>query len=271
MKIDIHVLCKNEIKLAPFFIDYWNALANDVNVYIYDGLSSDGCRELFNQYDNIHIIDFEPDALDDGAHVRLKNTCWKKSNADFVMVCDFDETIFSYNIETLHSELQYMKDNDYSILVPLSFNMITEEFPKYEKGKYLHEIAQYGFNDCSYNAKPILFDPHKIKEINYVPGGHTCHPQGDVKYYISEKLFFIHAKYLGFNYFKERIDNRILSEWNKKCGLFGEKDKSSEQMIIDFNNKFSKRFKFDDIKNNFKTYYKNRLDWSPWGQMKINL
>ena len=34
MKIDVYVLCKNEIKLAPFFIDYWNALADEVNVYV---------------------------------------------------------------------------------------------------------------------------------------------------------------------------------------------------------------------------------------------
>ena len=68
MKIDVFVLCKNEIKLAPFYIDYWNALADDVNVYVYDGLSTDGTRELFKQYKNIHIIDFEPDALDKALH-----------------------------------------------------------------------------------------------------------------------------------------------------------------------------------------------------------
>ena len=72
MKIDVYVLCKNEIKLAPFFIDYWNALTDEVIVYVYDGLSNDGTRELFAQHNNIHIIDFEPDALDDNQHVILK-------------------------------------------------------------------------------------------------------------------------------------------------------------------------------------------------------
>lgn len=64
MKIDVHVLCKNEIKLAPFFIDYWRVLGDDVNVYVYDGSSSDGTRELFSNYEWIHIVDFEPDALE---------------------------------------------------------------------------------------------------------------------------------------------------------------------------------------------------------------
>ena len=269
MKIDVFVLCKNEIKLAPFYIDYWNALADDVNVYVYDGLSTDGTRELFAQHQNIHIIDFEPDALDDNQHVILKNSCWKKSEADFVMVCDFDETIFSYDVETLHDELQKMKDGGYTILAPLSFNLIPDDFPKYEQGKYLHELAEYGFNDCVWEAKPILFDPRKIKEIRYVPGGHFARPIGDVKWYISNKLFLIHGKFLGFDFYTERIQNRIVSEWNLKHGIDGESKKTFEKLQREFNDRHKKRFKWSDIKDNFSTYYKVKIDWSKWGGMKI--
>jgi hypothetical protein len=269
MKIDVHVLCKNEIKLAPFFIDYWNALADDVNVYVYDGLSSDGTRELFSRYDNIHIIDFEPDALDDNQHVILKNNCWKKSVADFVMVADFDETIFSYDVETLHNELKYMKDNGYSILAPLSFNLIPDEFPVYEDGKFMHEISQYGFNDYIWEAKPILFDPKKIKDINFVHGGHTAHPVGDIKWYISNNLFLIHAKFLGFDFYTERIRNRIVSEWNLNHGIDGETKKTLERLKNEFETRKEKRFKWDDIKDHFDEYYKNKIDWSLWRGMKI--
>ena len=269
MKIDVHVLCKNEIKLAPFFIDYWNALADDVNVYVYDGLSSDGTRELFSKHKNIHIIDFEPDALDDNQHVILKNSCWKNSDADFVMVADFDETIFSYDVDTLHKELKYMKENGYTILAPLSFNLIPDVFPEYEQGKYMHEISQYGFNDYVWEAKPILFDPKKIKDINYVHGGHAAHPNGDVKYYISDKLFLIHAKFLGFDFYTERIRNRIVSDWNKKHGIDGETKKTIEKLKNEFTTRKNRRFKWNDIKDNFNEYYKNKIDWSLWGGMKV--
>lgn len=269
MKIDVYVLCKNEIKLAPFFIDYWNALADEVNVYVYDGLSNDGTRELFSQHDNIHVIDFEPDALDDNQHVILKDSCWKNSDADFVMVADFDETIFSYDVQTLHQELQYMKDNRYTILAPLSFNMIPDEFPKYEQGKFMHEIAQYGFNDYIWEAKPILFDPKKIKEIHYVHGGHCARPIGNVKWYVSDKLFLIHAKFLGFDFYTERIRNRVVSEWNLKHGIDGETEKTLERMQKEFNERKAKRFCWNDIKEHFNEYYKNKIDWHYWGGMKV--
>ena len=269
MKIDIYTLCKNEVKLAPFFIDYWNSLGDDINVYIYDGLSSDGCRELFAKYDNIHVIDFEPDALDDGAHTKLKNNCWKSSKADFVVVCDFDEAIAPLNPGTLHNELQYMKEHGYSILLPCSFSIISDKFPKYKKGKYLHELAKYGFNDCGWFAKAILFDPSKITEINYVDGGHCIRPTGDVKYWVSTNLFMIHAKYVGFDYYKERIDNRVIAEYGKKMGYLGETDLSYQQMLDKFNNYKAQRFKWTDIKEHFEEYYAVMLDWSRWGGKKI--
>ena len=269
MKIDVYVLCKNEIKLAPFYIDYWNALGDVVNVYVYDGLSNDGTRELFSNYDNIHIIDFEPDALDDNQHVILKDSCWKNSDADFVMVADFDETIFSYDVETLHKELQYMKDNNYTILAPLSFNMIPDEFPKYVSGKFMHELAQYGFNDYIWEAKPILFDPKKIKKINYIHGGHCAHPTGDVKWYLSDNLFLIHAKFIGIEYYIERIQKRVVSEWNLKHGIDGETSATIEHLKEEFEKRKAKRFRWDDIKPNFNEYYKNKIDWHYWKGMKV--
>ena len=224
MKIDVYCLCKNEIKLLPFFIDYWKALADDVDVYIYDGNSTDGCREEFAKHDWIHVIDFETDALDDNNHRLLKNECWKQSRgkADFVMVSDFDETIFSYDVQTLREELIRMKTAGGTILLPLSFNLIPDTFPEYQEGKYLHELAQYGFNDAVWEAKPILFDPNNIDEYNVSLGGHTAFPTGNVKWYISKKLFLVHAKFLGYDYYEERIRQRNVSQWNLDNGIDGE-------------------------------------------------
>ena len=272
LKIDVYCLCKNEIKIAKFMIDYWKALGDEVNVYVYDGLSTDGCREEFAKYDWIHVIDFEPDALDDNAHVKLKNECWKHSRergTDFVMVCDFDETIFSYDKDTLHKELLKMKSENYTILAPLSFNLIPDTFPKYENGKYLHEIAQYGFNDYIWEAKPILFDPSKIDEFNVVHGGHAAHPIGNVKWYSSDNLFLIHAKFLGYDYYEERIRNRVVSDWNLQHGIDGETKKPIERLHNEFKERKDKRFKWDDIKNNLYEYYPIRNDWTKWNSLKI--
>ena len=271
MKIDVYTLCKNEIKLAPFYIDYWKALAEDVEVYIYDGLSTDGSRELFEKYDWIHVIDFEPDALNDDEHAKLKNQCWKRSRgkADFVMVCDFDETIFARDVETLRSQLENMKNNGATILMPMSFNLIPDTFPEYQEGKYLHELAEYGFNDYVWESKPILFDPDKIEEYNVVHGGHAAHPTGDVRWDVNENLFLIHSKFVGYDYYEERITKRIMSSWNMLHGLDGETRKTIEQLHKDFEARRALRFKWSDIPEHFNEYYKKRIDHSLWHGMVV--
>ena len=266
MKIDVYCLCKNEIRLAPFFIDYWKALADDVNVYVYDGLSSDGTRELLADYDWIHIEDFEPDALDDFNHMNLKNMCWKKSigSADFVMVCDFDETIFSYSVGELREEFKKMKNGGYTILLPLSFDMLSDSFPEYKEGKYLHELCGYGFNNYQYETKAIFFDPNKINGINYVAGAHAVFPSGDVKWYESNKLFLMHAKYIGLDYYKERIRNRVVSARNMAYNMDGEKRKTEKMFEDTFNEKMSLKFKWGDVENRLDEFYNIRCDWSAW-------
>lgn len=272
LKVDVYCLCKNEMKLTPFMIDYWEALGDDVNVYVFDGLSTDGCREEFAKHNWIHIIDFEPDALDDNAHVILKNSCWKESRkrkTDFVMVCDFDETIFSYTKEKLYSELLKMKRDGYTFLAPLSFNLIPDVFPEYQKGKYLHELAEYGFNDYIWEAKPILFDPNKIIEFNVLHGGHAAHPTGDVRWYSSNSLFLIHAKFVGYDYYEDRINNRIVSKWNIEHGIDGETNKTVEMLHNEFETRKNKRFKWSDIPTHFTEYYRIRNDWSRWNGLVI--
>ena len=272
MKIKVFTLCKNEILIAPFFVDYWKSLADEVEVFVYDGFSTDGTFEYLSQYNWINVIQTKENSeLDDFFSIQLKNNIWKKhrGTCDFVMVCDFDETIMSYSVEELHSTLDKMKTEGYSILLPLSFNVVSDDFPKYETNKFLHEICVYGFNDFIMETKAILFDPNKITEINYIPGSHACFPKGEVKWFNTQNLFLIHAKYLGFDYYFNRIHNRELSENNKKCGLWAEKDKIKNNMLAEFNEMKNKRFKWTEIKNNFMDCYNVYSDWSPWGYKKL--
>lgn len=267
MKIDVYVLCKNEIKLAPFMVDYWKALAEHVEVYVYDAFSTDGTREFLSNFDFIHIIDNpEPDGLNDFNHISIKQNAWKKSTgkADFVMVCDFDETIFSYDVNTLHGELEKMKYEGYTIIRPLSFNVVSDEYPIYTKGKFLHEVAEYGYNEYKWYTKPILFDPNKISNINYVLGAHAATASGDVKWYTSDNMFLIHCKLLGKVNFISNIRSRKMSNWNLSNRLFGQTENTDSQLSDYFNEGYSKRFKFVDIKENLDKYYAVKSDWSAW-------
>lgn len=271
VSIDVYTVCRNEIKIVPFFIDYWRTLSDDVKVHVYDGFSWDGTRDLLSKYDWIEIIDSEKTShgLNNIENIRIKNSCWKGSSADFVMVCDFDETIFSYDVDTLRDELQYMKDNGYTILAPLSFNLISDDLPKYQEGKLLHEIVKTGFNDSVWESKPILFSPKEITDINYVLGAHSANPKGNVKWYQSDSLFLIHANFLGVKYRVDKSIARLVRDKNQtQTSLDIEKLTNTIRSRIDGHK--AEMFCFSDIKENFDKYYKIRTNWSNWGK-KINV
>lgn len=258
MKIDAYCICKNEVRLVPFMVDYWKALCDDINIYVYDGHSTDGTIELLKKYDFVKVIYCkEIEIVNNLEYKKLKNNVWKNSigKCDFVMVCDFDETIFSYDIKTLREELELMKNSGCTILKPHSFTVVSDNFPKYEEGKFLHEIVDFGFNDYKWQEKTILFDPNKIEEINFTMGGHTSKPTGVIKYYNSDKLFLIHAKFLGFDYFKDRIQRRLFSGWDLTFRKRYIIENTEEHMIEEFNNNKANGFKFSDIKENFSKYY----------------
>ena len=258
MKINVYTICKNEAKLAPFYADYWKALSDDVHVYVYDGMSDDGTREILAKYQFVTIIDSpQNQSLDVNFSKQLKNSVWKNSDCDFVMVCDFDETIFAKDVLTLRSELQYMKDCGYTILSPLSFDIVADYFPEYENGKYLHEICQYGQNNIKWYTKPILFNPNEIKEINYGMGSHYARPIGNVKWYYSPSLFLIHAKFVGVEYLRDRLTKRTLSDFNKNNHYLSGTDwLQSGKLESEFEIAKKQRFSWIQAISNPQTCYK---------------
>jgi len=219
VKVDVYVLCYNEEMLVPFMLDYWAKFAT--NVYVLDNNSTDNSVQMLSQENrfNVEIISYESNnELNDSIYLELKNNAWKRSigKCDFVVVCDFDEALFSVSIT---EELQYMLANEQTICFPTIFDMYSEKFPVYEENKLLHEIITTGVKYVSF-GKRIIFNPNKISEINYTPGAHSCNPVGYVKYYDGEKIFLFHYKHLSIEYVLERYKmyRERLSSINKKLG-----------------------------------------------------
>jgi hypothetical protein len=67
----------------------------------------------------------------------------------------------------------------------------------------------------------ILFDPHRITEINYKPGAHEADPEGIVKTGKYEDLKLLHYKNLGIEYVLNRINTyrHRLSQTNRELNL----------------------------------------------------
>lgn len=207
MIVHLHTLVYNEIDRLPFAIPYWEKCATHVFVYLMKS-SDDGSREYLEQFkDFVEICEIDDsDGFNDSRNQELKNNVWKKSRgiADFVIVTDFDEFVYSPNWE---EELKYMKEHNYTIVSPEIFHLGTYEnvIDKYKGNKniFLHKIIGKGVYDNGF-GKHCIFNPNEIQEINYSPGAHICHPIGNVKYYDKKRLVLFHAKYLGKKWFLER-------------------------------------------------------------------
>ena len=221
MIVHIHTLCHNEMKLMLTVMKYWRVVASHVFVYLMKS-SNDGSREYLEQFnDFVTIIDIEDnDGFNDGRNRDLKNQVWKNSRdkADFVIVTDFDECVWSNNIQ---KELEYMVSNNMTIATPKYWNLIQEEKVNLEeivkKDEFLHKEVRATLVEV---AKTVLFNPNKITEINYTPGAHKCYPKGEVKWYDKDKIHTFHCKFLGFQDFieKEQKLGERLSITNKRNG-----------------------------------------------------
>jgi hypothetical protein len=159
--------------------------------------------------------------LNDAEYIRLKNSCWKESDADWVIVCDSDEML------VLPDDFEHL---DYSILKPQGFNMFSNDVPR---GKWTE--INTGIKDDNY-SKLVCFRPREIREINYIYGCHEARPEGNVIIYNGGML--LHYKAVGG---AKRLADRHalyasrLAPINKRFKLGFQYSEPREQTIKYFN------------------------------------
>lgn len=214
--VHVYTLCYNEERMLPYFLRHYLSFAD--KVVIFDNHSTDSSVKIAHQHENVEVKKFETgDQIDDTTFLEIKNNCWKESKgvADFVVVCDMDEFLFHPDMVSF---LEKLKREDYSLVKPIGYHMINETWPTTD-GQIYEEIKK-GLRS-TWSDKMILFDPNKLKEINYDPGCHTCSPKGEVKVYQDdEALKMLHYKYLDVDHLiaKNARNAERLSKINKKKG-----------------------------------------------------
>ena len=156
-----------------------------------------------------------------------------------MVVCDFDETIYSKNIL---KELFDMKQKGFTIWSHKTFDMITDEFPAYN-GELMHEIVKTGILSDKGWGKNLLFNPNDISEINYNHGAHICSPSGNLSYYTNNNIYMFHFKYLSIQYVinKYRMYQNRLSDLNKRYGWGVQYNYDDNRISDEFNNMFNKK------------------------------
>ena len=228
MIIEAHILCYNEAKMVRHTLRHYSAFCG--NITVYDNQSTDNTLGVIKKhFPQVKIEDYySANEINDKVYQEIKNTCWKGSNADYVIVCDMDEFLYAPNIVEKLKELHRLK-----VGLPKveGYNMYSEKFPvNYEKPltRQVHEGVRNDRFD-----KQIIFSPQMVREINYLPGCHRCIPQKSVtliKEPEYEPLKLLHMKYLGPAYVKERYNlySTRLSEFNRKNGFGAEYPKGDK-------------------------------------------
>lgn len=186
MKIDVFTTCYNEEIILPYFLKHYKQFAN--NITIFDNMSTDRSLEIMQEA-GVNVIRFDTNnQFQESALMHIRNTCWKSSDADWVIVCDADELIYHPNI------LEKLSSLDATHIVTEGYEMMSESLPTTD-GQIYEELKQ-GFFKPDY-SKPCLFKPSEITESNFAPGSHTAIPSGNVISINDSGIKLLHYKYLN--------------------------------------------------------------------------
>ena len=198
--IHYYAVCWNEEKMLPFMFQHYDSKVSQY--FIYDNGSTDASHQIITNHPKTELIPFVTDGFNDEIQNAIKNECWKSSigKADYVIVCDIDEFLYSPDIDDLLSQL---KKSNISIPQSQGFDMCSIDFTEFQKSLTLVDQLKTGVYNNDY-SKCILFNPYKIVDINYEPGAHFCRPTGLIS--TSEQPLYnvLHYKNLGLDYVLER-------------------------------------------------------------------
>jgi glycosyltransferase involved in cell wall biosynthesis len=187
MNIDVYATCYNEEIILPYFLKHYKKFAR--NITIYDNMSTDNSVDIMNEY-GVNVIPFDTGGrFEESVLMNIRNTCWRGSDADWVIVCDADELIYHENI------IEILSNTHANHIVTEGYEMMSETLPTTEG--QIYEELKIGHFKPDY-SKPCLFRPSEITNINFAPGSHTAEPIGPNLISISDSgIKLLHYKYLN--------------------------------------------------------------------------
>jgi len=213
----VHAPMGNEADRLPWFLDHYKFADR---IFLYANHCADNSRKIARMANTpwlgVDVIEWDTPAYDDEALLELKNNCWKKESADWVIVCDIDEHVHGLDLPNMLRI--FAGDPKFAILRPYkAWEMVTQQ----DIGWYTE--ATRGFFSPGH-CKPCLFQPALVAEINYLPGCHYCNAVSKNAARIEPEtlrsLSLRHYQCVGINRVLRRYRERaaIMSARNKEMG-----------------------------------------------------
>ena len=190
MTLETFAVCYNEERMMPYFMRHYSQYGS---VTVFDNYSTDNSVKIAEEMGAIVFQfdsggEFREDIL-----TRLRNTCWKESTADWIIVTDIDELVYH---KDLLKALQNIKG---TVILPRMFNMYHDTFPTVKD--QIYDEVKYG---VEFNSKMSLFKRAEIEEMNYEPGCHFAHPTGNFDLNFTSRIISMHFKNMGQEYVNSR-------------------------------------------------------------------
>jgi glycosyltransferase involved in cell wall biosynthesis len=222
MTIETFVTSYNEEKLIPYVMRYYGQFSK---VTFYDNESTDDTAKIAKQL-GAEVISYSwRKEFDDLDLLWIKDNCWKRSNADWVILVDADEFVYHKNI------VDVLKKSKATIIHPTYHNMFSESFPVIE-GQIFDEINMGTPDGGIWIAKMNIFRPKEIKQMNYHVGCHFADPEGTIIIDENSGIKTLHMRFLDREYTYNQYQNnrKKRSQLDKNNGWSVQFDWSKEEI-----------------------------------------
>lgn len=168
MRIEANILCCDEVLILEYAFRHYKTFCSKITLH--DMGSRDGSLELAKR-EGIEIRHWDSGGkVDDRVNVRIKNECWRGTDADWVICADADEFIFFPLGHEL--TLQSYEEQKIPVIKTHGWEMFSETLPA-TKSQIYDEIKS-GAKDDKWYSKNVLFTPKLVKSINFAVGAHAC-------------------------------------------------------------------------------------------------
>ena len=170
MKVEVHILTWNEEALIKYAVRHYRTFADKIMVH--DARSTDRTRE-FAQWGGAEVVDWDTgNQFDDEMAMKLKNDCWRGTDADWVICADADE--FIYFPQGAEAALASYSRTGAAVIKPHGWEMISDTYPT--TGGQIYDEVKFGARDDKWYAKPLLFNPRIVAESGFGIGAHESDP-----------------------------------------------------------------------------------------------
>ncbi len=228
--VEAFIIAYNEAETIHLTLSHYFQFCDKITLY--DNYSNDGTAYIAGSM-GAEVKSFgTPGVLSDEDYLTVKNNCWKKSKADWVIVCDSDEIIWHQHLET---EFKLQKEVGATIFKTIGWDVVSHDMPK----DSFMDITN-GYRNENY-SKLAVFNPQAIKEIGYKYGCHVAKPSGNIVY-ADMSLLLMHYRNIGGPHRlvdRHAIYRPRMSEKNRRFGLGCHYEYTDEQRIKEWEEKYA--------------------------------